>query len=48
MQQIMIIQKLLLNWLKIQSKPIKILIYDWRWYPTEQGASIQKFNTNYF
>lgn len=23
---------------------IDILIYDWRWYPNEQGARIQKFN----
>lgn len=29
---------------KEAKQSIKILMYDWRWYPTEQGSKIQKFN----
>jgi len=29
---------------KEAKQSIKILIYDWRWYPAECGATIQKFN----
>jgi phosphatidylserine/phosphatidylglycerophosphate/cardiolipin synthase-like enzyme len=34
----------LTRYVKNAKQSIKILIYDWRFYPNEVGASIQKFN----
>ena len=30
--------------IKEAKKSIQIIIYDWRWYPSQIGTSIQKFN----
>lgn len=47
MQQIIIgreFSKVVTQLIKEAKQSVKILAYDWRWYPTDIGSSIQKFN----
>jgi len=34
----------IIEFVKNAKKCVKILIYDWRWYPNESGTKIQRFN----